>query len=156
MSKNIFFLTNEGLNKIKKEKDVLERKKDYMLKFEFPVFNRSKRTDPDYVNCLEEINFIKKRILEINDILRNAKIITETKKPAEIVDLGAKVTVQDEKGAESMSFQIVDTIETNPSKGKISRISPLGAALLGKKLKEIVFVSSPVNKKYVIKDIKYA
>lgn len=152
--KNIFYLTNEGFKKIKKEKELLEKKKNKKLKLDFPIFNRSKRTDPDYVNCLEEISFMKRRIMEIKNILRHARIIAPSQNNCKVINVGAKVTIKDELGGE-MAFQIVETIETNPSQGKISSKSPMGSALIGHRAKESVFVKKPVNKRFLIKKIEY-
>jgi transcription elongation factor GreA len=138
-----------------KEMDTLEEKKKFKLRQEFAGLSRNKKLDPDYVVWFDELTFIKKRISEIKNILKNALLITHHKNNENIVELGSKVTIEDEEKKETMVFQIVDSPEVNPTKGKISKNSPLGAAMIGKKIKEKFFVSHPVNKNYLIKSIEY-
>ena len=67
--------------------------------------------------------------------------------------MGAKVRVDVE--GQKGEFTIVGTLEANPAIGKISNESPVGRALLGHKIGDEVLVSSPVDIKYKIKNIKY-
>ena len=86
----------------------------------------------EYSSARAEQKLAENRILEIQDILKNAKILKSGKKDK--VVLGAKVEV-DLKG-KKFSYEIVGPIEANPLEGKISDVSPVGKALLGKKVGE--------------------
>ena len=155
MHNNFFYITNEGLDKIIYEMQYLQRKEEYKLKDESKTFSRNKTSDLDYINSLEELSFIRRRINEIKHILENARLIKTKSKSAEFVDLGAQVTVVDESTKEAMSFIIVDTLEADPAGGKISKNSPVGAALMGHRTNESVFLRYPTKRKYVIKKIRY-
>lgn len=158
MRNNVFYLTNEGVEKMIKEMQSLEEKKKYKLRQEFSLLSRNKKQDPDYVAWFDELNFIKRRINEIRIILKSALLITHKSKEGIVVELGSKVTVEEDSSSgkkEKMILQIVDTPEVNLAEGKISKNSPLGSAVLGRKIKERFFVSHPVNKYYLVKNIEY-
>lgn len=154
MKNNVFYLTNDGLEKMIKEMQKLEKEKEYKLKQEYSLLNRNKKFDPDVVASSEEINFIRRRINEIKNILQNAMLITHRDKSGEVVELGAKVTIEDETGKEMLIFTIVDSPEVDPGHGKISKNSPLGYAALGRKINEKFYVAHPVNKNYFIKKVE--
>ena len=156
MANNTFYLTNEGLDKMMREIQTLEKEKEYKLKNEFKIFGRTKQSDLDYINTFEELNFIRKRIAEIRNILFNARLIAPHKDISNnTVGLGAEVTIKESGKKGYLKFKLVDSLETNPAEGKISKNSPLGAALLGHKASETVFVSYPINKNYLIKNVEY-
>lgn len=95
---------------------------------------------------------INQRVLEIEDLLKKAQIISPGNQK-EIIEIGHKVKVlinsQDEK-----IYQILGSEETNPGLGVISYTSPLGAALIGKKKDELVeVIINGKNKQYLIKEI---
>jgi transcription elongation GreA/GreB family factor len=79
------------------------------------------------------------RILEIEDQLKRVSIIPVGKNNSGIVSLGSTVTLE-LRGGERRAFQILGSHETNPSGGRISQESPLGSALLNKKVGETVVV----------------
>ena len=87
-------------------------------------------------------------------MIRNAKTI-EVIENSDEVGVGNTVTVYDEEFDEDLEYKIVGTAESNPLEGFISNESPVGAALIGKKVDERVEVSTPNGKMYfVIKNIK--
>ena len=77
-------------------------------------------------------------------MIKNAKLIKATKQKG-IVSIGSKVKIKDLEFDEEMEYTIVGSAEADPFKGKISNVSPLGKALLGKKLGEVIEVASPVG-----------
>lgn len=89
---------------------------------------------------------VNQRILEINDFLNRAIIIAHNKS-IDIVELGHQVTLES-KGKQKI-YQILGSAETNPEQGIISHNSPLGAALLGHKLGDVIKIQ--LNKK----DVEY-
>ncbi len=86
----------------------------------------------EYSSARNEQKFAEGRILEIQDILKNATIIHGGKKDK--VDLGAVVSL--DMGGRKVEYSIVGPTEANPLEGKISNESPIGKALLGKKAGE--------------------
>ena len=86
-------------------------------------------------------------------MIRNAKTI-EVNLDSDEVGVGNTVIVFDEEFEEELKYKIVGTAESNPLEGYISNESPVGAALLGKKLNDRVEVNTPNGKMYfIIKEI---
>ena len=108
----------------------------------------------DYDEAKNEQGEIESRIAKVEDMIRNAKTI-EVDLNSDEVGVGNTVTVYDEEFDETMDYKIVGTAESDPVKGFISNESPVGAALLGKKVNDRVEVTTPNGKMYfTIKDIK--
>ena len=100
-----------------------------------------------------EQSTVESRIGELEEIVRNAKI-SDAKIDKNVVGLGAKVTVHID--GDEDTFHVVGTPEANPLQKRISHESPLGIALLGKKVGEKVGVDAPIGKLiYTIKRIDY-
>jgi len=154
MEEKIFYITKNKFEELKKEyKNLLpiELKK---TKDDIPRLFESEDVNPEYINFQEDLSFLRSRIAELENILKNHEII---KKPsserAGLVGLGAAVTV--DVDGEKDEFIITGTLEANPTLGKISNESPVGRALLGHKVGEKITVSSPLETTYTIKKIKY-
>jgi transcription elongation factor GreA len=154
MEKEKFYLTKEGLERVKKEKQGLQEIKALKARGEVPDFLHSEEVNPDYLSFREDIGFLEARLAELENILRNIELIQPpSKEEQDKVYLGA--TVLAEVDGRLDEFTIVGSLEANPSVGKISNQSPVGKALLGKKVGETVFISSPIKVGYKIKQIKY-
>ena len=150
-----FYLTKEGLERIKREYQYLKALKLAKTKGEeSPKILHSEDLNPEYLAFQEDISFLEARIAELENIFKNIELIKLPKKENQkIVNLGATVVV--EVDGQKDEFQIVGTLEANPSLGKISNESPVGKALLGHKVGDEVIVSSPIKTVYRIKKIKY-
>jgi transcription elongation factor GreA len=150
-----FYLTKEGLKKLKKEYEELKKLKKIKTAGEKPEILHSEDLNPEYLALQEDLLFLDFRLRELENILKNVQLIKPPPKEKQnIVDLGAKVTLEDEDGKIN-EFLIVGTLEANPAMGKISSDSPVGRALLGHKVGEKVTIVSPIKVIYKIKDIKY-
>lgn len=138
-----FYLTKEGLEKIRKEYEDLKELKLAQIREESPKI------------LYEDINFLGSKIIEFENIIKNAELIRPPKKEKQnIIDLGATVLV--EINGEIDEFRLVGTLEADPSNRKISNESPIGRALLGKRVGEIVVIKTPiVNHACKITKIKY-
>ena len=77
---------------------------------------------------------IEARIKEIENILANAKIIDASSKGGKVVSLGSTVEIKDLSDNTTATYTIVGTVEANPIKGLISNVSPLGHAIVGKRV----------------------
>src|SRR4030043_22072 len=150
-----FYLTKEGLEKLKKEYENLKALKLAKTnEEESPKVLESEDLNPEYLAFQEDISLLESRILELEEIFKNEEIIkTPSKDKQNIVTLGSTITV--EVNRQKDEFTLVGSLEANPALGKISNESPVGRALLGHKLGESVVVSSPVKTVYKIKKIKY-
>lgn len=93
----------------------------------------------EYDAAREEQGLVESRIAEIEDIVLNAEIIKASRKST--VSLGSKVELKN--GAQVLEYNIVGAVEANPVEGKISDQSPIGQALMGKKVGEKATVTTP-------------
>ncbi len=93
----------------------------------------------EYDSAREEQGIVETRIAEIEDILMNAEDIKSTRGGA--IRLGSKVTLKN--GAKEVIYTIVGPVEANPLEGKISNESPIGTALMGKKVGDVVDITIP-------------
>jgi transcription elongation factor GreA len=155
MDVKTYYITKEKLKELQKEYEELvdfERKKG--LGQEAPKILESEDLNPEFISFQEDIGFLRSRIDELRNILEHHEIIKNPAKEAQtVVNLGAKVRI--EIDGQKDEFVIVGTLEANPALGKISNESPVGRALLGHRVGDIVVVSSPIKTTYRIKSIKY-
>ena len=93
----------------------------------------------EYDSAREEQGLVESRIAEIEDVLLNAEIIAATRSTS--VKLGSKVELK--TGAKTVSYHVVGPVEADPLAGKISNESPIGLALMGKKIGETATISTP-------------
>ncbi|MCR4324812.1 MAG: transcription elongation factor GreA [Candidatus Curtissbacteria bacterium] len=149
-----FILTKEGLANLKEEYEVLVKEKRPA------VTERIQRArefgdlaeNSEYDAAKEEQTLLENRITRLEEILAKHQIIQVSQK-ADFVVIGSTIVV--EVDGEKDEFTIVGTTEANPSERKISNESPVGAALLGAKVGEVVEVTTPiVRAKYKILEIK--
>lgn len=96
----------------------------------------------EYSAARQEQERAEARIAEIDFILKNAETISQPKKK-DVVELGNTVVLKNKDG--ERTFTIVGSVEANPLEGKISDESPIGQALLGKKLGEAVEIKTPAS-----------
>jgi len=149
-----FYLTKEGLADLKKQYDVLKRIRSAKTKGGVPEIWESEDLNSEYLSFQEDMTLLEKRIIEIEDILKNIVLIKPPlKKNRNVVGLGAAVSL--EIDGDKDEFTIVGTLEANPSLGKISNESPVGKSLLGHKIGDEIPVSSSVKTVYKIRKIKY-
>lgn len=108
----------------------------------------------DYHAAKEEQSFIEGRIAYITQLLRNVVIIDENKPQSGIVEIGSRVTIQEETGPE-MTYTIVGPQEADPMNGRMSFNSPIGQALIGRAQGDLVDVTTPIGvKKFKIRKIE--
>lgn len=141
----VFHLTREGYEKLKQELEYLktEKRAELARRLRAAIQMGDLSENADYIATKEEQGFVEGRIQELETILRHAVIIDENHAgPKDTVDLGAWVTVQEE-GFPPETYRIVGPKEADPREGKISYESPLGKALLGRRVGETVIVEAP-------------
>lgn len=91
----------------------------------------------------DELNFVDRRIQELEDMLANARMI-EPDMDRNVVNIGDTVVIQDEEG-EQETYRIIGVAEADPSKGLISNESPMGRALLQRHVGDEVIVQAPAG-----------
>ena len=110
----------------------------------------------EYDAAREEEAILEQEIMQIEENLRNAQIISKANSDTKIVGVGAMLEVYDMEFEENMNLKIMGSIESDPTIGQISNESPLGKALIGKSKGDVVEVTTPAGvQKYKILSIKY-
>lgn len=157
MNDRRFMLTEEGLDKIKKELQELKtvKRKEIAEKISSAVAFGEISENAEYRAAKNEQAFIEGRILTLEKIIENYELIDKSKNDNTFVSPGSEIVVEDLKKKEKIKYILVDYIESDPSCGKISIASPIGKALLGKKVGEKVKIRVPAgNIEYKVLDIK--
>lgn len=148
-----FYLTKQGLEKLKKEYKALKNLRFSKINGEIPKILHSEDVNPEYLSFREDLSFLETRMEELENVLKNVELIKPLPRGGKkAVDLGAWVTLDIDGQVDE--FEIVGTLEANPALGRISNESPVGKALLGHIVGDEVVVSSPIKIVYRIKKIK--
>lgn len=97
----------------------------------------------DYQDAKRQQGFIAGRIADLQALLERAVIVEESGPGSETVGMGSTVTVQDTEFDDEFSYTLVGSYEADPANDKISTASPVGAALMGKRVGDTVNVTTP-------------
>ncbi|MBN1315340.1 MAG: transcription elongation factor GreA [Anaerolineales bacterium] len=137
------YLTEEGYKKVKKELEFLTKVKRQEIadRLEFAIKQGDISENADYEIAREDMGFNEGKISELENILLNAKII-ENNHTDDTVQVGSRVTVSEE-GFPPETYKIVGPTEAFPADGFISNKSPVGSALLGKRVGDIARIKTP-------------
>ncbi len=141
------FLTAEGIENLRQELDYLVnvRRPELARILRKAIQQGDLSENADYIAAKEEQAFLEGRIQQIETILRYAVVI-ESNGPEGVAQLGSWVTVLEEGRDEPEVFQIVGPAEADPLNGKVSNESPLGRALLGCRVGDVVTVDAPAGR----------
>ena len=144
MSKQVI-LTEEGLRNLESELENLKtvKRNEVAEKIKVALSCGDLSENSEYDEAKNEQAIIEARILEIESMLKDVKIIDEHELSTELVNVGSKVKVEDMEYSEVIDYKIVGPSEADPREGKISDESPVGAALIGHEAGEIVKVETP-------------
>lgn len=146
MTEKEIYLTEEGLTKLNEELEHLisVRRPEVAEKIQRAKELRSSVSTPEYEEAKDEQGFVEGRILEIDRIIKSAKIIHHEDVNLDFVEIGNEVRVQLQDDSEE-HYTIVGSAEANPSEWRISNESPMGQALLGKRVGDDVEVEAPAG-----------
>lgn len=138
-------LTYEGLQKLEKELEYLktEKRKEISEKIKVALGFGDLSENSEYDEAKNEQAAVEIRIVQLEKMLKNAKVIDEDEVETDKVSLGCKVKVLDEEFGEEEEYIIVGSTEADPSHSKISNESPVGAGLLGAGIGETVEIEIP-------------
>jgi transcription elongation factor GreA len=142
-------LTKEGYEELIKEMEDLinNKRKEIAERLRDAKNSGGDLTEnSEYEYAKNDQAFIEGRIEQINEILSNY-IIIEKKENKGLVELGVTVVVRDVDKKSDKEFKIVSSIESDPGKNKISDESPMGRALLNKKIGDEILVKTPEDTK---------
>ncbi len=141
--KNI--LTYTGLKQLEDELQELKvvRRQEVAEKLKDARAQGDLSENAEYDAAKDEQRDIEARIEELENILKNAEVVDESEVDANKINIGCSVTLFDFEFDEEVTFSIVGSTEANSLKNKISNESPLGAALIGKSVGDVIKVESP-------------
>ena len=144
MEANETYLTKNGESELRKElQELTERRRPAMAqKLKDAVAQGDLKENADYHDAKEKLGFIEGRVQHIEEILRNAVVI-ESSGPSDEIRIGSTVVIREAGTDDDEEYMIVGTAEANPRERKISQKSPIGSALLGKKIGRKVEVETP-------------
>lgn len=157
MNDRKIMLTEEGLQKVKEELAELKtiKRKEIAEKISHAVAFGEIAENAEYRAAKNEQAFIEGRILTLEKIIENCEIIDKSKNSSAFVAPGSEIVVEDLKKKELVNYTLVDYIESDPGSGKISISSPIGKAVLGKKVGDKVKIRVPAGSiQYKILNIK--
>ncbi len=138
-------LTPEGLEEVKAKIDHLAtvRRREVADRIKEAREFGDISENSEYDDAKNEQAMLEKQIADLEDKLRNARVIDESAVGTDAVTVGVTVHLKDQKTDKSQKFKIVGSAEASPSEQKLSNESPVGKALMGHKRGEIVSVPVP-------------
>ncbi len=145
MTQEPVYLTRDGLEKLKAELDYLKnvRRKEVARQIAEAKAEGDISENAGYDEAKNAQAFLEGRIRELEAQLRNAQVIDENGSSDGSVQLGSKVVVREVGTDLEETYVIVGSVEVDPMNGRISNVSPLGKALLGRRAGERVTVETP-------------
>ncbi len=143
--KNI--LTYEGLRKYEEELHELKvvKRQEVAQKIKEAREQGDLSENAEYDAAKDEQRDIEARIEELEKILKNAEVVVEDEVNLDTINIGCRVRILDVEFDEELEYKIVGSTEANSLKGKISNESPVGKALIGKRVGDEVAVETPAG-----------
>lgn len=151
------FLTPEKFEELKKELEYLKttRRKEIAESLEYARSLGDLSENAEYQEARDMQAAIEERISHLEVIIKEAKIVARDSKKGGVVGLGSEVTIQKEKEKDSRTYTIVGSEEANIHEKKLSYLSPLGEALMGKQKGEVFVFDTPNGKQtYKVLSVK--
>jgi len=138
-------LTDEGLKKLENELQELKtvKRKEIASKIKVALSFGDLSENSEYDEAKNEQALIEARIVQLENMLKNVKVLDESELSTDVICIGSKVKIKDIEFNEDIIYQIVGSAETDPENYKISDESPVGHALLSLKVGDIVEVEVP-------------
>ena len=145
MKKNI--LTYEGLKKYESELEELKviKRQEVAQKIKEAREQGDLSENAEYDAAKDEQRDIEARIEELEKLLKNAEVVDEDEVDTDKISIGCKVLILDIEFSDELEYKIVGSTEADSLKGKISNESPVGKALMGHKVGDIVEVETQVG-----------
>jgi len=157
MAEKQFILTAEGLKKIELKFDHLKsvRRREVAERIKQAIEFGDISENSEYEDAKNEQAFIEGEIITLEKMLRNSKLIDEDHIVTDVVSIGAIVVLNDLEFGDILEYAIVGSAEADPAELKISNESPVGQAILGKKIGSVVEVNVPAGiLKYEVLEIR--
>lgn len=146
MAKEVI-LTAEGLAKLKEELEYLKvtKRKEIAEKIQEARSFGDLSENSEYDAAKEAQASMEQRVVEIENLINNAKVVSASDSPKDVVSICSTVKVFDCEFEEEVEYTIVGITEADPLNNKISDESPIGKGLIGKKVGETVDVETPAG-----------
>ncbi len=141
MADKSVMLTADGLKKLQEKLDYLkgERRKEVAERLKAAIALGDLSENSEYDDAKNEQAFLEGEILELEESIRNARII-EASSDSNTISLGCQVVLKDIEFDEIDTYMIVGSTEADPDNGKISNESPVGLAIMGQPVGSVVDV----------------
>lgn len=149
-------LTGDGVRKLEEELHYLKsvKRREIAERIRQAIEFGDISENSEYEEAKNEQAFVEGRIITLEKMLRRARIIDPNDAPAGTVSIGTKVLLKDLEYGDEIEYTIVGSAEADPAANRISNESPVGKAILGKRVGEVVEVKVPAGVlKYQILDI---
>ena len=140
-------LTKEGLAKLEEELRELKtvKRKELAERLKVAISYGDLKENSEYHSAKDDQAFMETRILILEKMLRNARVVDEDNMDLTTVSVGSTVVLNDLEFAEKIEYQIVSPAEADVANNKISYESPLGKELVGKKVGSTINVEAPMG-----------
>lgn len=150
-------LTGDGVKKLEEELHYLKsvKRREIAERIRQAIEFGDISENSEYEEAKNEQAFVEGRIITLEKMLRNARIIDTSETPTDTVSIGATVLLKDLEYGDEIEYTIVGSAEADPTANKISNESPVGRAILGQKVGAVVEVKVPAGiLKYQILNIR--
>ena len=159
MSEKKHIMTYEGVKKLEDELEYLKtvKRKEITEKIKVALGYGDLSENSEYDEAKNEQAFTEGRIIQLENMLKNAVVVDESEISTDIVTVGSIVKVMDFDFDEEVEYSIVGSAEADPMNFRISNESPVGKGLIGKKVGDVVEVNVPDGvSKFEVLDIRRA
>lgn len=147
MASKEVILTQGGLEKLEKELEYLKsiKRREVAARIKTAISFGDISENSEYEDAKNEQAFIEGRIITLEKMLRNVRLINDKETNSDCVTIGSTVILKDLEFDEDFEYTIVGSAEANPAENKISNESPVGKAILGKAANDVVEVTVPAG-----------
>ena len=147
----VSFLTSEGYQKLQEELEYLRttRREEVAQRLHEAIEGGELLDNAELEAAKNEQAFLEGSIKELEILLATARVVDDSDVDKEVIQVGNKVTLQEEGSSATEEYEIVGAAEADPSAGKISNESPMGRALLGTRVGDRVQVDAPAGSYFV-------
>ena len=148
MAQQDVILTHEGLKELQDKLEYLKTvgRKETAEKIKVALSFGDLSENSEYDEAKNQQAQVEHRIAELEFLIKNGEVVSEDKIDKNVVSIGSTVTIKYEDGRE-VTYHIVSSNEVAPLEKKISDLSPIGAALVGRKKGETVTIVTPAGEK---------
>lgn len=147
MASKEVILTQGGLENLEKELNHLKssKRREVAARIKTAISFGDISENAEYEDAKNEQAFIEGRIITLEKMLRNVRLINDADTSSDVVSIASTVLLKDVEYDEDFEYTIVGSAEANPTENKISNESPVGKAIIGKKINDVVEVSVPAG-----------